>query len=613
MDEGQLLNGRYRLGDRLGEGGMSVVWRARDEVLGRSVAVKVLAGTFAADADWRRRIRVEARAAASLSHPNVTNVYDYGETAEGHPFVVMELLRGPTLAERLTAGPLRPAAAIRVCAEVAAGLAAAHAERFVHRDVKPANVVLTPGAAKLVDFGIVGIPGDAGSGLDADGLVLGTPAYLAPERLVGDDAVPASDVYAFGLLLYRCLTGRLPWDSETTTQMLRSHVTVAPEPLPDLPGVPAQVRDLCMRCLVKAPAARPSAEEAAAVLAAAAGVSPRPSAEELDSVRPAQAPVIDAAEAADSTSDATAPVDATVLVVARSGPAGAEPSGHASSSRDASSSTDASPSRDAGGTTGLLPAAGAGPLGLAGFAAEAGGGPAGDGTTGVVRTGGLPGEGATDVIGDDAGDRRRVLAGLAVVIAVAALLVTFALNRPTGGPQASVEAARGGPGAGVAGTATTDPGATPSDTPTSTDAQLPAVDGGTPGAGPGAGGPGGGPGNTGNSGAGNGGTGGGNGTGNSGNGNGNGGPAGGTPPAATPAAPPAAGNPVRLGTLGGVIVAVCTGNKVTVTGAEPAAGATLLSLQGGARDKSRVEFNLAGVRLRFEVRCVGGVPVATPD
>ncbi|MFC5000094.1 serine/threonine-protein kinase [Dactylosporangium cerinum] len=590
MDEGQLLNDRYRLGDRLGEGGMSVVWRARDEVLDRSVAVKVLAGTFATDAGWRRRIRVEARAAASLSHPNVTNVYDYGETAEGHPFVVMELLRGPTLAERLTAGPLRPAAAIRVCAEVAAGLAAAHAERFVHRDVKPANVVLTPGAAKLVDFGIVGIPGDAGSGRDADGLVLGTPAYLAPERLVGDDAVPASDVYAFGLLLYRCLTGRLPWDSETTTQMLRSHVTVAPEPLPDLPGVPAQVRDLCMRCLVKAPAARPSAEEAAAVLAAAAGVSPRPSAEELDSVRPAQSPVIDAAEAAEGTSDATASVDATVLVVARSGPAGAVPLW------------------DVDGATGLLPAAGA-------TAPAVGAGPAidgltdglTDGSTGVVRTGGLPGEGATDVIGDDAGDRRRVLAGLAVVIGIAALLVTFALNRPTGGPQVSAEAARGGPGTGVAGTgvAGTDPAAPPSGTPAPTGAQLPAVEGGTASAG--------GPGNGSNRGgnSGNGGTGGGNGAGNSGSGNG--GPAGGNPPAATPAAPPAAGNPVRLGTPGGVIVAVCAGNKVNVTGAEPAAGATLVSLQSGARDRSRVEFNLAGVRLRFEVRCVGGVPVATPD
>ncbi|MEV4509035.1 serine/threonine-protein kinase [Dactylosporangium sp. NPDC049525] len=572
MDEGQLLNGRYRLGDRLGEGGMSVVWRARDEVLDRSVAVKVLAGTFAADADWRRRIRVEARAAASLSHPNVTNVYDYGETAEGNPFVVMELLRGPTLAERLTAGPLRPAAAIRVCAEVAAGLAAAHAERLVHRDVKPANVVLTAGAAKLVDFGIVGIPGDPGSGLDADGLVLGTPAYLAPERLVGDDAVPASDVYAFGLLLYRSLTGRLPWDSETTTQMLRSHVTVAPDPLPELPGVPAEVRDLCMRCLVKAPAARPSAEEAAAVLAAAAGMSPRPGAEDFDVVHPAPPPPVGAGSPG-RADDATAPADATVLVYAGAGPAAAV-------------------------MTGGVPAAGP---------------PSVESTTGLVRVGGIAAvDGATDVIGDDVGERRRVLAGLAVVVAVAALLVTFTLNRPTGGPRASAEAARGGPGSGVVATATTGPSAPPSgsaDAPTSAGAEVPAVQGGTPG-GPTDGAGNGGPGGGGPGGAGGGGPGPGNG--NTGNGNtggpgtGNGGPgAGGTTPTA--------GKPVRLGTPGGVIVAVCAGNKVNVTGAEPAAGATLVSLQSGARDKSRVEFNLAGVRLRFEVRCAGGVPVATPD
>ncbi|MDG6102517.1 serine/threonine-protein kinase [Dactylosporangium aurantiacum] len=587
MQEGQLINGRYRLGAQLGEGGMSVVWQARDEVLDRSVAVKVLAGPFAGDADWHRRIRVEARAAASLSHPNVTNVYDYGETAEGSPFVVMELLRGPTLAQRLTEGPLHPAAAIRVCAEVAAGLAAAHAEQLVHRDVKPGNVVLTAAAAKLVDFGIVGTPGDPGSGLDADGLVLGTPAYLAPERLVGDDAVPASDVYAFGLLLYRCLTGRLPWDSETTTQMLRSHVTVAPEPLPQLPGVPPQVRQLCMRCLVKAPAARPSAEEAAAVLAEAAGITPRP---ELALVRPAPGPAA-AAGTAGGTPDATAPADATALVVALSGPAGAVTAGGAS----AGGAGEADPD-----VTGALGAEGR---------------PHDDGATGPVALaapGAAPvprGEGATDVIGDDAGDRRRVLAGLAVVVAVAALLVTFVLNRPADTPRAAAEAARAtGRAAPPAGGQTGSPSG----------GQTPAADGGTggssgaaTGAGAGQGGQGGGPG--GGPGAGPAGGPGGAGAGGGPGGNA-GGPAGGGPSGGQGgAAPPPAGNPVRIGTPGGVIVAVCGGGKVNVTGAEPAAGGTLVSLQSGPRDKSRVEFNVAGVRLRYEVRCVGGVPVATPD
>ncbi|MGI5237182.1 serine/threonine-protein kinase [Dactylosporangium sp. CA-139066] len=273
MNAGQLINGRYQLVERLGEGGMSVVWRAHDRVLGREVAVKVLAPRLSADADWRRRIRNEARAAARLSHPNITSVYDYGETDGDAPFVVMELLRGPNLDERLRSGPLPPAAAIRICAEVAAGLAAAHAEELVHRDVKPANVMLTPEAAKVLDFGIVGVVGVPDTG--AGDQVLGTPAYLAPERLVSDDVTTASDVYAFGLLMYRCLTGRLPWDRETTTQMVMAHMTATPEPLPDLPNVPADVRELCMSCLAKDPAGRPAAVVVAAALARAAGIVPR--------------------------------------------------------------------------------------------------------------------------------------------------------------------------------------------------------------------------------------------------------------------------------------------------------------------------------------------------
>ncbi|WP_433609206.1 protein kinase domain-containing protein [Dactylosporangium sp. CA-139114] len=256
---------------------MSVAWRARDEALNREVAVKVLNARLVPDAAWRRRIRLEARAVARLTHPNITNVYDYGETSDQVPFVVMELLRGPTLAQLLLDGPLPPAAALRICAEVAAGLAAAHAEDLVHRDVKPANVVLTPDAAKVLDFGIVGFAG--GPELDEGSeRVLGTPAYLAPERLTGGEITPASDVYAFGLLLFLCLTGRLPWDSETTTQMVLAHMTVAPAPLPRLPGLPADVRELCMRCLAKEPRERPDAVAVATRLALAAGIVPRGSA-----------------------------------------------------------------------------------------------------------------------------------------------------------------------------------------------------------------------------------------------------------------------------------------------------------------------------------------------
>lgn len=262
----QFLNGRYRLGDRIGKGGTSVVHRAYDELLERDVAIKVLLGS---DRAARQRIRAEARAAARLSHPNVTNVYDYGEamtrSGEYAPYVVMELLPGPTLARRLEDGPLPAVEGLRICAEVAAALAAAHERGLVHRDVKPANVMLTPSGAKVVDFGTAAAVGQPE--IDFDGQLLGTPAYLAPERLDAGEVVPASDVYALGLLVHLVLTERLPWKTDTPTQMLRAHVYVEPMPLPPLDGVPAEVVDLCRRCLAKDPADRPSAGEAAARLA----------------------------------------------------------------------------------------------------------------------------------------------------------------------------------------------------------------------------------------------------------------------------------------------------------------------------------------------------------
>ncbi|GAA4712485.1 serine/threonine-protein kinase [Phytohabitans rumicis] len=271
----RVLGGRYRLEDQIGAGGMAVVWRATDEVLRRSVAVKVLARPLTVDASARLRIQAEARSAARLAHPHVASVYDFGESLDDAgqpvPFVVMELLRGPTLSKRLAAGPLPPPEAMRVCAEVASGIAAAHEAGLVHRDIKPANVVLTPSGAKVVDFGIAAAAGPL-EDLDQDDRMVGTPAYLAPERLTGGDVVPASDVYALGLLLHCVLVGRLPWNVETTTQMLRAHEYHEPVPLPPVAGVPPQVVDLCRQCLVKDPADRPTAAEVAAVLADAAGV-----------------------------------------------------------------------------------------------------------------------------------------------------------------------------------------------------------------------------------------------------------------------------------------------------------------------------------------------------
>jgi eukaryotic-like serine/threonine-protein kinase len=269
MDSMMSVAGRYRLLDRLGVGGMSVVWRARDEVLDRLVAVKVLAPDQPVDAAARARIQAEARAAAALSHPNVAAVHDYGEWSspmgEPVPYVVMELVDGPSLTDMLAGGPIDPVEAMRTCRDVAAGLAAAHARGLVHRDVKPGNVIVTADGAKLVDFGISAAVGDRDEA-DEDGLMLGTPAYLAPERLGDGVVVPGSDVYALGLLLYRMLAGAPPWSTQTTLQMLKAHAYLPPRPLPPIHGVPDVVADLCLRCLAKDPDDRPSAADVATVL-----------------------------------------------------------------------------------------------------------------------------------------------------------------------------------------------------------------------------------------------------------------------------------------------------------------------------------------------------------
>ncbi|MEU7908186.1 serine/threonine-protein kinase, partial [Actinoplanes sp. NPDC049118] len=264
-----LLAGRYRLVERLGAGGMSVVWRGFDEVLGRQVAVKVLPPSTSADPSFRRRLRAEAQAAARLSHPHITNVYDYGEaiTVDGEPvpYVVMELVDGESLAAVLARVRRLPwPAAVRICSEVSAALAAAHSRGIVHRDVTPANVMLTPGGAKVVDFGISALIGE--NDIDPDGSLLGTPAYLAPERLEGGQVSPATDVYAVGLLIYRTLIGQLPWDVGTTTALLRAHQYTEPEPLPPVEGLPNAVSALIARCLEKRPSDRPSSAELAHVL-----------------------------------------------------------------------------------------------------------------------------------------------------------------------------------------------------------------------------------------------------------------------------------------------------------------------------------------------------------
>ena len=267
------LGGRYQLEQRIGIGGMSEVWRGHDQVLDRPVAVKIMApaveGTLG-ELNGTEVVRAEARSAARLAHPNVAGVHDFGTSSTpGHvvPYIVMELVEGETLGTHMAAGPLDWHIAVRVCAEVAAALAAAHAEHVVHRDIKPANIMLTPSGAKVLDFGIAAAAGSIDP--DPDAPVMGTPAYIAPERFEGLPATPATDMYALGALLYHCLAGRLPWEADTGTELVHSHRYVAPEPLPHIEGLAPEVLDLVSRCLHKDPAERPTALVAALLLAEA--------------------------------------------------------------------------------------------------------------------------------------------------------------------------------------------------------------------------------------------------------------------------------------------------------------------------------------------------------
>jgi serine/threonine-protein kinase len=263
------LGGRYQLEQRIGVGGMSEVWRGYDEVLARPVAVKLLAHDEAADRNCDERARTEARSAAQLVHPNVAGVYDFGmaPVPPGRPasYIVMELVHGATLADHLAAGPMHWDIAVRVGAEVSAALAAAHGHDIVHRDVKPANIMLTPSGVKVLDFGIATATGQRDP--LPDGTVLGTPAYLAPERLAGEPATPATDMYAVGVLLYECLTGRLPWPADTPTRLLYAQRHSRPDPLPAIDGLAPEAADLCARCLNEDPEERPTSPLAALVLA----------------------------------------------------------------------------------------------------------------------------------------------------------------------------------------------------------------------------------------------------------------------------------------------------------------------------------------------------------
>ncbi|GAA3642006.1 hypothetical protein GCM10022224_000400 [Nonomuraea antimicrobica] len=256
LGAGTTLNDRYLLGGRLGGGGMGEVWRADDTVLGRTVAVKVLMPALSEDPTFTQRFQNEARAMATLRHPGVVDVYDYGICeVEGRQvsFLVMEYVQGESLDRVLRRGALDPETTMRLVAEVADALAAAHAQGIVHRDVKPANLMVRPdGGVVLTDFGIAH---SASLGhLTATGTMLCSAGYCAPEMATSSEVSPAVDVYALGVVAYECLSGRLPFQGDTPVQIIFKHLN---SPVPRLPeSIPPGPRQVVARALEKTPDAR---------------------------------------------------------------------------------------------------------------------------------------------------------------------------------------------------------------------------------------------------------------------------------------------------------------------------------------------------------------------
>ncbi|WP_328422153.1 protein kinase [Micromonospora sp. NBC_00389] len=263
LSPGVQLGNRYRLDERIASGGMGDVWRGTDQVLGRTVAVKSLLPALLDDPDFAERFRGEARTMATINHPGVVDVYDFGNDQQ-IAFLVMEYVEGDALSSTLSrVGRLTPARTMALVAQAADALHAAHEKGIVHRDVKPGNLLVRPnGTLVLTDFGIA--RSDLVGQLTAAGSVLGTASYISPEQATGGVATPASDVYALGVVAYQCLAGRRPFEGDNALDIAMRHVRETPRPLPA--DIPPQVRSVVERALAKDPAARwPSAAALAGV------------------------------------------------------------------------------------------------------------------------------------------------------------------------------------------------------------------------------------------------------------------------------------------------------------------------------------------------------------
>lgn len=266
---GQTLDEKYLIEERLGEGGMGAVYRARHLLMDRAVAVKVLHDDLVEDEAARIRFQREARAAVRLQHQNAVAVSDFGETDDGYVYIVMELLEGHTLREILAReAPIETARAMSIMLQAAAGVGAAHEAGIIHRDLKPTNIIVTqrpdvPAVVKVVDFGLAKLA--AGTLDDEDGAVtlrhrlIGTPRYMAPEQYNGDELTPAADVYSLGVILYEMLTGMAPFTGSSPGEIAAKHASNPPHsPREIVAAIPEEVERVVLHALEKQPADRPA-------------------------------------------------------------------------------------------------------------------------------------------------------------------------------------------------------------------------------------------------------------------------------------------------------------------------------------------------------------------
>ena len=326
---GTILGGRYRLIELLGQGGMATIYRARDGQLERDVAVKVLRPEYGRDPDFFARFRQEAQSAASLNHPGVVAVYDYGTDPAG-PFIIMELVDGEDLASMLRrSGALPPRQAARLTSQIARAIAAAHASGFVHRDIKPSNVLVArEGRVKVTDFGIARAIAEAA--LTLPGTTLGSVHYFSPEQARGETATPASDIYSLGIVLYELLTGRRPWEGDSAAAIATARLTrPVPSPSAVRSGVPPVLEAISRKAMATNAADRFASAEAMAdaldrYLAEQSTAAPTPPTAVADAAAAAGvagAGVIAVSAAAPGTSALGAAVaDATLAGTARPNP-----------------------------------------------------------------------------------------------------------------------------------------------------------------------------------------------------------------------------------------------------------------------------------------------------